>query len=315
MTPVDLSVLRQAQAWLEAGHAVWLATVVRTWGSAPRPPGSMAAWRDDGAWVGSVSGGCIEDDVLDKVRRGLLGDAPVQLLRYGVSADEAQRFGLPCGGTLELHLERLGAHSALPALIQRLEQGQASLRRVARADGATQISAPSPDTPRLQCDDALLQQVFGPPWRLLLIGAGPIAAALAPLARSLDFEVTVCEPREEALAAFEPGGARISRAMPDDAVQAFAPDAASAVVALTHDPKLDDLALLEALRSPAYYVGAIGSRANQSKRRERLREHFGLEEELLALLHGPVGLPIGAHTPAEIAVAIAAHLVQVRRPQ
>ena len=313
MTPVDASVLRQAQQWLDQGRGVWLATVVRTWGSAPRPVGSLAAWRDDGAWIGSVSGGCVEDDLVARLRAGALGGAAVQLLRYGVTTDEAQRFGLPCGGTLELHLERLGGHSAVAALLTRVEAGTPSWRCVRRADGHAEIGTPAPDAPRLQCDAQQLLQVFGPAWRLLLIGAGPIAAVLAPLARSLDFDVTVCEPRDEAVAAFDAGGARLSRAMPDDAVLALRPDAACAVVALTHDPKLDDLALLEALRSPAFYVGAIGSRANQAKRRERLRDHFGLTEVELARLHGPVGLAIGAHTPAEIAVAIAAHLI-IQRP-
>lgn len=312
MTPTDLSVLRQAQAWRAEGRGVWLATVLRTWGSAPRPPGSLAAWRDDGAWVGSVSGGCVEDDLVARIRERRLGEAVVSVLTYGVTAEEAQRFGLPCGGTLELHLERLGTASALPDLLQRLESGQPALRRVA-PDGHTEVAEPAPGTPWLEHDEQGLRQRFGPPWRLLLIGAGPIATVLAPLARGLDFDVTVCEPREEALAAFDPGGARITREHPDDAVLAFAPDAASAVVALTHDPKLDDLALLEALRSPAFYVGAIGSRLNQSKRRQRLAEHFGLGEPELARLHGPVGLAIGAHTPAEIAVAVAAHLIQTRQ--
>jgi xanthine dehydrogenase accessory factor len=236
----------------------------------------------------------------------------VQLLRYGVTADDAHRFGLPCGGTVELHLERLGPHSQLPGLIAELEAGRPCLRRVARASGLVQLLPAAPEQPRLQCDDAELAQVFGPPWRLLLIGAGPIAAVLAPLARSLDFEVSVCEPREEALAAFDAGSAQLLRTMPDDAVAAFRPDAASAVVALSHDPKLDDLALMEALRSPAFYVGAIGSRLNQSKRRERLREHFGLDAAQLARLHGPVGLALGARTPAEIAVSVVAELVQVK---
>ena len=313
MTPTDLSVLRQAQAWCEQGHGVWLATVLRTWGSAPRPVGSMAAWRADGAWVGSVSGGCVEDDVVARIRSGGLEGRPVQCLVYGVDAESAQRFGLPCGGRLELHLQRLGPSARLPELLARVQAGQPTLRSVA-ADGRTDLIEPTPAAPALSWQDEVLRQHFGPLWRLLLIGAGPIAELLVPLARTLDFEVWVCEPRDEPLAAFQAGAATLLRSQPDDAVLSLKPDPATAIVALSHDPKLDDLALLEALRSPAFYVGAIGSRLNQSKRRERLAEHFGLDAAALARLHGPVGLMLGAKTPAEIAVSIAAHLIQTRSP-
>jgi xanthine dehydrogenase accessory factor len=146
----------------------------------------------------------------------------------------------------------------------------------------------------------------------VVIGAGQMSQYLAQMARTLDYEVTVCDPREEYAAEFQVEGATLSRRMPDDLLAELQPDGHTAIVALTHDPKLDDLALMEALRSPAFYVGAIGSRANQSKRKARLSEHFGLTESQLERLHGPVGLKNGARTPPEIAISILAELTAVR---
>jgi xanthine dehydrogenase accessory factor len=164
----------------------------------------------------------------------------------------------------------------------------------------------------LRVDDRVLVTTHGPRWRLLLIGAGQLSHYLATMARALDYDVLVCEPRGEYAEGWSVPGARLLQAMPDDAVIELKPDAHTAVIALTHDPKLDDLALLEALRSQAFYVGAIGSRLNQAKRRARLAEHFGLTEAELGRLHGPVGLKYGARTPPEIAVAILAELTAVR---
>jgi xanthine dehydrogenase accessory factor len=156
-----------------------------------------------------------------------------------------------------------------------------------------------------------MRQIFGPRWRLLVIGAGQLSRALAEMALALDFEVIVCDPREEYAATWEVANTRFVSEMPDDVVTALQLDPHSAVVAVTHDPKLDDLALLEALKSPAFYVGALGSRGNTAKRRERLKL-FDLSEEEIARLHGPVGLHIGARTPAEIAIAILAEVIAVR---
>jgi xanthine dehydrogenase accessory factor len=154
--------------------------------------------------------------------------------------------------------------------------------------------------------------LFGPKWRLLLVGAGQLSQAVAQMAQMLDFEVMVCDPREEYSNALAGTGARHVPGMPDDVVREMRPDAHTAVVALTHDPKLDDMALMEALRSDAFYVGALGSSRNQAVRKQRLSEHFGLTEEELARLHGPVGLRIGAKTPAEIAVAIVGQIVECK---
>jgi len=207
-------------------------------------------------------------------------------------------------------LEPLGAASQVPELLARLARGEQVERRLDRASGAVALSVPAGPGERLCLDAAQLLSRHGPQWRLLVIGAGQMTQFLAQMALALDYGVTVCDPRDEY--PFEVAGARLTRAMPDDAVTAFAPDGHSAIVALTHDPKLDDLALMEALRSPAFYVGAIGSRVNQAKRRARLAEHFGLIEVELARLHGPVGLAIGARTPPEIALSILAEMTAER---
>jgi xanthine dehydrogenase accessory factor len=309
MDNVDLQVLRQLVAWREAGHSVVMGTITRTWGSAPRPVGSVVAVRDDGQIAGSVSGGCIEDDLIARMReKALAADAP-QVVRYGVSGDEAARFGLPCGGTLELVLEPLAAHSRVEELLSRLAAGERVRRTLALDSGAVTL-APAEGADTVLLDERQLVSVHGPHWRLMVIGAGQMTVYLAQMAQALDYQVIVCDPREEYMP--ELPGVQRTREMPDDAVLAMKPDAHTAVIALTHDPKLDDLALMEALRAPCFYVGAIGSRVNQAKRKQRLAEHFDLSEAELSRLHGPVGIKNGARTPPEIAVSILAELTAVR---
>lgn len=311
MDNVDLNVLRQVTQWQASGHRVVLGTITRTWGSAPRPPGSSVAVRDDGLIAGSVSGGCIEDDLIDKAREGVLASGVPQVVRYGIDADAAHRFGLPCGGLIELVLEPVLPHTRLDELLQRLARGERVRRVLTLATGEVQLQAAG-DTDELLLDDTALVTHHGPRWRLLLIGAGQMTQYLAQMAVALGYQVSVCDPREEYATGFEVPGATLLRSMPDDTVTDFRPDGHTAIIALTHDPKLDDLALMEALRSPAFYIGAIGSRLNQAKRKQRLAEHFGLTEEQLARLHGPVGLKNGARTPPEIAVSILAELTAVR---
>ena len=311
MDNVDLHVLRQVALWKATGHGVVLGTITRTWGSAPRPPGSSVAIRDDGLVVGSVSGGCIEDDLVDKARAGVLASGVPQVLRYGIDADAAHRFGLPCGGLIELVLEPVLPRSQLDLLLQRLEAGQRVRRVLTLASGDVQLQDGG-SADELLLTDTTLTTHHGPSWRLLLIGAGQMTQYLAEMAQALGYQVLVCDPRDEYASGFAVPGATLLRTMPDDTVNDIKPDGHTAVIALTHDPKLDDLALMEALRSPAFYVGAIGSRLNQSKRKERLKEHFDISDAQLARLHGPVGLKNGARTPAEIAVSILAELTAVR---
>jgi len=310
MDSVDMQVLKTASGWLAAGRKVTLATVIRTWGSAPRPIGALTAIRDDVMVVGSVSGGCIEDDMIERVKNGeLVQERPVTT-RYGVSAEEAQRFGLPCGGTLELVLEPLTAASRLDELLQRIERHELVVRRLDMQSGAVTLVA-GQWSDQLAFDGVALTTVHGPRWRLLIIGAGQLSQYLAQMAQALDYQVTVCDPREEYAEGWNLPGAELKRGMPDDVVLELNLDGHSAVVTLTHDPKLDDMALLEALKSPAFYVGAIGSKKNNEARRRRLAE-FDLSRAEIDRLHGPVGLKIGSKTPPEIAVAILAEMTAIR---
>ena len=312
MESLDLRVLADALAWRRAGHAVTLVTVVQTWGSAPRPPGALLAVRGDGAVSGSVSGGCVEDDLIARIRAGERALAGPCLITYGVGREEAARFGLPCGGTLRLVQEPLQTTDWLEEVLRRTAAHRLVARTLTLASGQVMLA----DAPRgagLRFDGATLTTVFGPHWRLLLIGAGQLSQAVAHIALMLDFEALVCDPRDDHAAAPDLAGVTRGSGMPDDAVREMLPDAHTAIVALTHDPKLDDMALLEALTSDAFYVGALGSRHNQAARKQRLAEHFELSDTELARLHGPVGLRIHAKTPAEI--AILAQIVEVKNAQ
>ena len=311
MDSQDIQVLDAARRWAGEGHRFALITVVRTWGSAPRPPGAWMLLRDDGRVQGSVSGGCIEDDLIRRMANGAFAGGAPQVLRYGVTRDEAFRFGLPCGGTVELLLEPAPATALLDEMARRIAAGELVERQVTVADGTVRLSSGQVGA-HLQWDGARLSTQHGPGWRLLLIGAGQISRILAPIARAVDFDVLVCDPRVEYSAEWDEPGARLVAGMPDDVVLELALDPHSAVVALTHDPKLDDMALLEALKSPAFYVGALGSRANSDRRRDRLLTYFDLSADEVGRLHGPVGLAIGSRTPAEIAVAVVAELVAAR---
>ncbi len=319
MDNVDLDILKTIVAWRADGRRVTMGTIVHTWGSAPRPVGAIVAIGEDDAGhahvAGSVSGGCIEDDLVAKVREGaaLAEDRPTRLT-YGISAEEANRFGLPCGGTIELVMERVGAGSRIEDMVDALRTGQ-RLRRVLDLETGDVTLQPADAFDRrgdaLAVTDRTLSTLHGPSWRLLIIGAGQMTQYLAEMARALDYGITVCDPREEYTAQWQVPGSTLTTEMPDDAVIALKPDAHTAVIALTHDPKLDDLALMEALKSDAFYVGAIGSKANQERRRARLLD-FDVTPEQVERLHGPVGLKNGARTPPEIAVAILAEMTAVR---
>jgi xanthine dehydrogenase accessory factor len=310
MDSVDLEVLKRCAEWLESGRRVLLVTVVQTWGSSPRPPGAMLAVRDDGLVEGSVSGGCIEDDIVGRVRADGLGATACDVANYGVSADEARRFGLPCGGTIRLVLEPLSRDSGIPELLTGIGSGSLIARRLDLATGGATL-ARAGATDALAFDGKVLTTIHGPRYRMLIIGASQLSKYLAQMALGLDYQVTVCDPRLEYRETWDVAGATLVHTMPDDTVVAMELDERCAVIALTHDPKLDDLALLEALKSRAFYVGALGSRANNAKRRKRLRE-FDVTDAQIARLHGPIGLYIGSRTPPEIAVSILAEVTAVK---
>ncbi len=332
MENLDLTVLRALRDWRCAGKRALLATVVRTWGSSPRPVGSIMALSETGAVVGSVSGGCIEDDLIHRHTSAYTGapattedvpsnDAtstggriptgPPGFVKYGVTADEAHRFGLPCGGTLELLLEYDPDAASVVALVKELESGQLMQRVVRLRDGQVRIeSAQQPQA--LRMSDTELVNTFGPEYRMLLIGAGQLTEYVATMALFCGFAVTVCDPREEYRGAWSVAGVTVLGDMPDDVVLEMKPDRRTCVIALTHDPKLDDLALLEALETDAFYIGAIGSRRNNAGRQQRMKEHFDQTDASLARMRGPIGIYIGSKTPPEIAVSVMAEVLAVK---
>ncbi len=309
MDSLDREVLEHARDWRAADRGVWLVTVLETWGSAPRPPGALLALRDDGLVIGSVSGGCVEDDLIKRVQTGERVDRP-SLVVYGVAKEEAARFGLPCGGTLRLLQEPVTDAGWIDEVLERTARHELVCRTLDLDSGRAEL-APGQRGEWFMFDGKTARTVFGPRYRLLMIGAGQLSRVLAEMARALDFQVFVCDPREEYYTTLALPQVSWLPGMPDDVIAAFKPDANTAVVALTHDPKLDDLALIEALKSPAFYIGALGSRRNTAKRRERLAL-FDLSAGEIARLHGPIGLHIGSRTPAEIAVAILAEIVSVK---
>ncbi|MFZ6726500.1 XdhC family protein [Undibacterium sp. MH2W] len=315
MEDLDTIVLRTARGWQQQGLAVILVTVARTWGSSPRPPGSLLAINERGETVGSISGGCIEDDLISRIReegvQAVCADALPQVQRYGISADQAHRFGLPCGGTIELALEPLSEKSHLDELLLACEQRRNIARHLHLQTGEAELRAGHRGGVPVLNDHELVTYL-GPQVRLIVIGASDLSRFLCQFALSLGFEVIVCDPREEYRASWQLSGVTVTAEMPDDLILRLQPDARTAVIALTHDPKLDDLALIDALQSQAFYVGAIGSRRNSEHRRERLRTHFDIPEESLQALHGPAGLYIGSKTPAEIALSIMAQIVAVK---
>ena len=315
MNSTDLSVLKTAVAWLQAGERIAIATVVQTWGSSPRPVGSWLVMRADGQVAGSVSGGCIEDDLMRRVQTEILTRSTPELVIYGVSQAEAARFGLPCGGTLRLLVEPRPQLSILENLLK-LISNQQIVRRIVNVQTGESILETGARNDLFTFAADHMQTSYGPRWRMILIGAAQLSLYLADFAIASDFEVIMIDPREEYAAGLEASlgkdNLQFIQDMPDDALLTLAVDPHTAVVALTHDPKLDDMALIEALKSPAFYVGALGSHTNNQKRKARLRE-FDLTQAQVDRLFGPVGLAIGALTPPEIAIAIMAEIIAVQR--
>lgn len=306
----DREVIETAISWLETGHRPALVTVARTWGSSPRPAGSLMLMRSDGVYTGSVSGGCVEEDLVARYRDRQIGDVFPTLIDYGINQADAARLGLPCGGRLELLVERLDSPAQLHMLLERIKTNALMTRRVCLNTGEISLH-PASAGDEFCYADGFLSKVFGPRWQLLLIGAGHLSHYVAQIALMLDYRVMVCDPRESYEQHDIDAGVERLNCMPDEAVQACSGNPRCVVLALTHDPRLDDMALLDALQSPAFYVGAIGSRQNSDRRRERLGT-LGVSTEQLQRLHAPVGLPIGSRSPPEIAVSIMAEITALR---
>jgi xanthine dehydrogenase accessory factor len=310
MNSTDYIVLKTALSWLREGKRIAIATVVQTWGSSPRPVGSWLAIREDGQVVGSVSGGCVEDDLIRRVQTEILTRNTPELVIYGVSKEEAARFGLPCGGTLRLLVEPSPEQAVLEEILKGIESHQIILRRVDLGSGKSTLY-PGSREDGFSFGESEMQTSYGPRWRMFVIGAGQLSLYVANFALASDFDVIVIDPREEYTEGLHQDGIQFIKGMPDDVMQELGIDSHTAIVALTHDPKIDDLALIDALQSNAFYVGALGSYTNTIKRKERLRE-FNLSTEQLDRLHGPVGLSIGALTPPEIAVSVMAEVIAVK---
>lgn len=311
MLSTDITVLKQVHQWLAEGYSVWLTTVLKTYGSSPRQPGAMCAIRDDGALIGSVSGGCIEDDLRSKALEGLLPNDEIVFLTYGESLNDRDRFRLPCGGSLRLSVEKVTQPDWPLKILEAIEQRKQVKRRL-QLNNRQSIVEPANNADKIveEYSDEI-SFVYGPRARLLLIGAGETSSYLAKMASALDYQVYIAEPREEMQLTWRAEDGELLAMMPDDAVVKLQPDQNTSIITLTHDPKLDDMALLEALKSDAFYIGALGSLRTNAKRRERLAL-FDLTASQIARLHGPVGLNIGSKTPAEIAVSILAELIDLK---
>ncbi len=314
MDSLDQQVFDQVARWLEVGESCWLCTVVATFGAAPRPVGSLLACTRD-SFAGSLSGGCVEDDLLEKLRSGELRIDQPQVLEYGVTPEQNERLGLPCGGRLQILVERW---TSSPELLDTLRQLQSLLQRrriverlLDMRSGDWQIAEVNTFT-ALQLSTEMVRQCYGPRYQMLLIGAGEVARCLATMALMFDYRVLVCDPRPEMVARFDVDGVERLRCMPDDAVrERCSDDSRSIVITLAHDPRIDDMALMEALQHELFYVGALGSERTSAARRQRLLQ-LDVTERQLARLHAPVGLPIGSKRPPEIAVAILAELTRLR---
>lgn len=306
----DREILQTALNWIDDKHEVILITVLKTWGSSPRPVGSMMAIRDDGLHSGSVSGGCVEEDLFMRIKQqSLTVNAPITL-DYGSNSQEATRLGLPCGGRLELLLEPLDNSGQLRTLLNKITAGQLLSRHVCLTTGEVSLH-PAPIHNEFSYCNNTVKKTFGPAWQILLIGAGHLSQYVTQIAMTLDYKVTVCEPRDNYQQAWPFKEVPLTKIMPDDAVKQLFNHHQSIVLALTHDPKLDDMALMEALTMECFYVGALGSKRNNDKRRQRLSQ-LGLSAQQIKQLYGPVGMAIGSHTPAEIAVSIMAHITKAR---
>jgi xanthine dehydrogenase accessory factor len=293
MQAIDHEVLQHALDWLQETRP-WLCTIVKTLGSSPRPVGSVVVITDDGRQVGSVSGGCVEEDLVERLRAGEYAGERPELLEYGVSAEENERLGLPCGGRITLLLQRLDETDRpwVESVLAALDERHCVERHLDLTTGTTSLE-PVAHFTSLSLSAKALRQCFGPRMRMLLVGAGQLAHSLAELGLAMDYEVMVTDPREQFLAQWEGPPVDLVQGMPDDIIREHAADRHSVIITLTHDPR-------------------IGSQRTTDKRLTRLRQ-LDIPEEQIARLHAPVGLDIGSKTPIEIAVAIMAQLTRLRR--
>ena len=335
----DEDVLDRALTWIDEGRRVALATVVETWGSSPRPRGSQLVVRDDGLFFGSVSGGCVEGRVVEAAQAAMQ-DRKHQLLEFGVSNEEAWEVGLACGGTVRIYVEPVASGEAAGPIgraqlevSQKARHDKRALVMITPLDGGAVRTWQQGEPPlepaladaaarALATDDAqavdtaagakTFVQAFNPQRRLVIVGAVHIAEPLARMGALLGYEIVMIDPREGFARPERWPGLTVRAEWPDEVLATLAVDHRTAIVALTHDPKIDDPALVSALRSDAFYIGALGSKKTHAARTERLAEQ-GFTPEQIARIHAPIGLRIGGRSPAEIAVSIVAQLTEQLR--
>ncbi len=310
----QLDVLKGCLSCLQNGEHITLVSVAKTWGTSPRPVGSLLAVSSSGLFFGSVSGGCVEEDLIEQLK-----NTPAtfpHLIIYGETEAQRHHFGLPCGGALQLIAEPLNDIEEVKNLIQAIETRKTLLRTVSINQNQVSLIPWHQQEPLLTTQNnqssGQWQNVFGPTWRLMIIGAGETGRFLAEMAEGLGYEVLISDPRPEYRKNWPLKHIELLEGFPDDIIQSLNIDQRTAIVAVAHDPKVDDMALLTALKSDAFYIGALGSKSNNQQRRERLLEHFDFTQQEVDRLHGPVGLNIGSKTPAEIALSILAEITAIK---
>lgn len=318
MQHLDLRVIEQALEWAREGATVWLCTVMGTYGSSPRPPGALFVVSSDGQYVGSLSGGCVEEDFLERLAAGEF-NTPMTTLRYGEGGVKGAGVVLPCGGILDVLIERLAPENDalvhLEVFRDTLLGHKTLARRVELNSNVRSFVEDDGVGPRVAWDaNANVARIrLTPATRLIIAGISPVSEACAQFAPGLGYEVIICDPREEVLADFDVPGVEVRAQLASVFIASGACHTATAIVALTHDPRIDDLAMIEAVRTPAFYIGVMGSQRTSHARAERLRRSGGLSEAEIARIHMPIGLSLGSKTPAEIALAVMADILRVQR--
>jgi len=319
MQPLDLQVIQQAQEWLEDGRDIWFCTVTATFGSSPRMPGSLLVTLATGEYCGSLSGGCVEEDFLARVCAGEFNQ-PYTLLHYGGEDNHRSGVKLPCDGVLEVLVERITPNADnrahLAALSQALLGEQPQIREIHTRSGKIQLSPADATGAKVLVDKetGLIKVRVGPVARLIISGVSPVAVACADFAHALGFEVFVCDPRPEMANAITNPHVQFQPIMPSLFIaKPGHSHGACAIVALTHDPRIDDLAMIEAVRTEAFYIGVMGSRKTSATRAARLMRSGGLTQAEIDRIHMPIGLSLGSKTPAEIALAVMADIIRVLR--
>ena len=313
MNSPDQQVLSKLIEWLSDRKNCWLATIVETIGSYPRPVGSLMAFNNVGSQVGSISGGCVEEDLISRVVTGEIQKNYLAVHEFGITADQNEKLGLPCGGTIKVLVQSIDSakdETWIKDTAKGLLARVCVTRELDLKSRRTRLTGSSNYQP-FKMENGKLIQTFGPRMRMFLVGAGQLSHCLADIAVALDYEVFVIDPRIEAIKDWSGPSITLLQGMPDDVLREKV-DSKSIVITLTHDPRIDDMALCEALEGPAWYVGALGSQRTTKERLKRLKK-LGISKQNRDKLHAPVGLDIGSKMPMEIAVAIVGELTQLRR--